>query len=107
MKLSLNVNTTVKYICLATLALSLYACKGKDAETTGAEATTENREPVVISQTNEKEITVVKQTDSAGKVTATITTSTKDGNEVRTEDRIIRGTPEEVDAKIKELTAKK
>lgn len=106
MKLSLNLNTAACYICLATLALSLYACKGKDTET-GIPETTENREPVVISQTEEKEVTVVKQTDSAGKVTATITTSTKDGNEVRTEDRIIRGTPEEVDAKIKELTAKK
>jgi len=106
MKSSLNLNTAAQYICLATLALSLYACKNKSTEATAAE-TTETREPVVISQTETKEVSVVKQTDATGKVTATITTSTKEGNELRTEDRIIRGTAEEINAKINALKTKK
>ena len=107
MNLSIKLVTASRYICLALLVISINACKGKNEEAAGTEETTSTREPVVISQTDDKEVSVVKQTDVAGKVTATITTSTKDGNEVRTEDRIIRGTPQEVDAKIKELTSNK
>ena len=105
MKRLISLNTTARYICIAALGISIYACKGKEKETE-IEETTTTREPAVVGQEDDKEVTVTKQTDASGKVTATITTSTSNGDEVRTEDRLIRGTPEEVDAKIKELKIK-
>jgi len=98
--------TFIMVVGLIVLALFMLSCTKKVEDNNAPiEAATE-KEPVVTAQKEEKEINIDKQTDASGIVTATVTISVKDGNELKTEDKVFKGTQAEVDAKIKALKEK-
>jgi len=101
----------VNWLLVALLLLMtvlMLSCGNKATETPAEGAETEQREPVLVSQEKAKSTTVHKQIDGKGIVTATVTVSEKNENgELVTEEKVFKGTREEVDAQIKELENKK
>jgi len=58
-------------------------------------------EPALVSQTKSEEISIERQKDESGKVTATVVISTlAENNEIKTEEKTFQGTSAEVDAQI-------
>jgi biopolymer transport protein ExbD len=93
---------------LAILTAALLSCNGKTSQSASETANTEaKREPVIVSQSEDKTTDIHKEVDGKGNVTATITTSVKgENNEIITDEKVIRGTRAEVDAQIKALNSK-
>ncbi len=78
------------------------------SEPVNVQAATVVEQPVVVGQEEDQEITVDKQVDADGKVTATVTISTKTTqDEVKTEEKVFTGTDAEVNAKIEALKKSK
>ncbi len=106
-----SMNILIKLTCL--IGLVIAPILGGHAEGTGTvtnsqQTTTVVKEPVVVGQEETEDISVEKQVDADGKVTATVTISTKTSkDEVKTEEKVFTGTDDEVNAKIEELKAKK
>lgn len=89
---------------LALLTLFLISCNNKPNDVPAEET---EREPVIVSQSSEKTSDIHKQVDNKGNVTATVTISTRsDNNEIITEEKVLKGTRQEVDAQIKALGKK-
>ena len=93
---------------LAILTAALLSCNGKTSQSASETANTEaKREPVIVSQSEDKTTDIHKEVDGKGNVTATITTSVEgENNEIITDEKVIRGTRAEVDAQIKALNSK-
>jgi K(+)-stimulated pyrophosphate-energized sodium pump len=104
-----SMNILIKLTCLIGLVIAPIL-GGHTAQATDAGAVNpgieavEERAPVVVGQQEEQEISVDKQVDADGKVTATVTVSTKTStDELKTEEKVFTGTDAEVNAKIEEL----
>ena len=97
----------LKFVHILLLApIFIMGCKG-DASTNADDATTaEAKEPVIITQEENVVIAVDKQSDANGVVTATVTRSEKNGNEIVTDEKVFKGTKAEVDARIKAFKEK-
>jgi type III secretory pathway component EscR len=92
---------------LLLMTVVMLSCNSKTADNTTQEAETEQKEPVLVTQEEEKATAVNKQIDGKGNVTATVTTSVKSSDgEIVTEEKVFKGTRQEVDAQIKEATKK-
>jgi K(+)-stimulated pyrophosphate-energized sodium pump len=106
-----SMNILIKLTCLIGLVIAPILGGHTESTTTIAHAqqtTQVVKEPVVVGQEETEDISVEKQVDADGKVTATVTISTKTSKEeVKTEEKIFTGTDQEVNAKIEELKAKR
>jgi biopolymer transport protein ExbD len=93
---------------LAILTAALLSCNSKTSQSASDAADTETeREPVIVSQSENETTDIHKEVDGKGNVTATITTSVKgENNEIITDEKVIKGTRAEVDAQIKALNIK-
>jgi hypothetical protein len=90
------------------LTAALLSCNGKTSQSTSETADNgTEREPVIVSQSEDETTDIHKEVDGKGNVTATITTSVKGkNNEIITDEKVIKGTRAEVDAQIKALNSK-
>jgi len=96
----------LKFVHILLLApIFIMGCKG-DASTNADATTAEAKEPVIITQEENVVIAVDKQSDANGVVTATVTRSEKNGNEIVTDEKVFKGTKAEVDARIKAFKEK-
>jgi flagellar basal body-associated protein FliL len=93
---------------LAILTAALLSCNSKTSRSASDTADTETeREPVIVSQSEDETTDIHREVDGKGNVTATITTSVKgENNEIITDEKVIKGTRAEVDAQIKALNSK-
>ncbi|MCW4468742.1 sodium-translocating pyrophosphatase [Flavobacterium sp. MFBS3-15] len=101
-----SMNILIKLTCLIGLVIApiLGGHATTELTTTTAAQNTEviaDDEPALVSQTKSEEISIERQKDENGKVTATVVISTlTDNNEIKTEEKTFQGTSEEVDAQI-------
>jgi hypothetical protein len=93
---------------LAILTAVLLSCNSKASKSSAETADTETeREPVIVSQSENETTDIHREVDGKGNVTATVTTSVKgENNEIITDEKVIKGTRAEVDAQIKALNSK-
>jgi flagellar basal body-associated protein FliL len=93
---------------LAILTAVLLSCNSKTSQSASDTADTETeREPVIVSQSEDETTDIHREVDGNGNVTATITTSVKgENNEIITDEKVIKGTRAEVDEQIKALNSK-
>jgi ABC-type glycerol-3-phosphate transport system substrate-binding protein len=93
---------------LAILTAALLSCNGKTSQSTSETADNgTEREPVIVSQSENETTDIHREVDGKGNVTATVTTSVKgENNEIITDEKVISGTRAEVDAQIKALNSK-
>jgi len=106
-----SMNILIKLTCLIGLVIAPILgshADGAASENMNVQSTTVVAQPVVVGQEENEDISVEKQVDADGKVTATVTISTKTSDsEVKTEEKVFTGTDAEVNAKIEALKAKK
>ena len=101
-----SMNILIKLTCLIGLVIApiLGGHATTELTTTTAAQNTEvvaDDEPALVSQTKSEEISIERQKDENGKVTATVVISTlTENNEIKTEEKTFQGTSEEVDAQI-------
>lgn len=101
-----SMNILIKLTCLIGLVIApiLGGHTTTEHTTTPAAQNTEmvtNEEPALVSQTKSEEISIERQKDESGKVTATVVISTlADNNEIKTEEKTFQGSSAEVDAQI-------
>ena len=105
-------NILIKLTCL--IGLVIAPILGGHTESTVSETTDTvavamvDDEPAVVAQESTREVSVEKQKDSDGNVTATVTISTSVNNgEVKTDQKTFTGTEAEVNAQIDALKAKR
>jgi len=97
-----SMNILIKLTCLIGLVIAPIL----GGHTEGTEMTTVQTEviadePALVSQTKSEEISIERQKDASGKVTATVVISTLgDNDEIKTEEKSFQGTDAEVDAQI-------
>jgi len=106
-----SMNILIKLTCLIGLVIAPILgghAEGTVTDVNTQQTTTVVKEPVVVGQEETEDISIDKQVDADGTVTATVTISTKTSDsEVKTEEKVFTGTDEEVNAKIEALKAKK
>ncbi|MGQ2982754.1 sodium-translocating pyrophosphatase [Flavobacterium sp.] len=100
-----SMNILIKLTCLIGLVIAPILGGHATAEhsATPAAQNTEvvANEPALVSQTKSEEISIERQKDESGKVTATVVISTlAENNEIKTEEKTFQGTSAEVDAQI-------
>lgn len=107
-----SMNILIKLTCL--IGLVIAPILGGHTEATTMETTDTvavamaDEEPAVVAQESTREVSVEKQKDSDGNVTATVTISTSVNNgEVKTDQKTFTGTEAEVNAQIEALKAQK
>ena len=109
-----SMNILIKLTCLIGLVIAPILGGHTEAATTtvgtqGAQQEqTVTNDPVLVGQEDDEYISVDRQVDANGYVTATVTISTKTGQEeLKTEEKVFKGTAEEVDAQIAAIKKKK
>jgi K(+)-stimulated pyrophosphate-energized sodium pump len=98
-----SMNILIKLTCLIGLVIApILGGHATGAEVTATEQTeVVAKEPVVVAQKEREEVTVNRQTDADGNVTATVIISTQaDNDELKTEEKTFKGTDAEVTAQI-------
>lgn len=103
-----SMNILIKLTCLIGLVIApILGSHTEGAVITNVQAATVIEQPVLTAQESTTETSIDRQKSADGKVTATVTISTKTSNEeVKTEQKTFVGTEEEVNAKIDELKKK-
>jgi K(+)-stimulated pyrophosphate-energized sodium pump len=103
-----SMNILIKLTCLIGLVIApILGGHGVDT-ITNVQAATVIEQPVVTAQESSQEISIDRQKDADGKVTATVTISkTTNNEEVKTEQKTFEGTEDEVNAQIDALKNKK
>jgi len=109
-----SMNILIKLTCLIGLVIAPILGGHTEAATTTATAQgtqqeqTVKNDPVLVGQEDDQYISVDRQVDANGYVTATVTISTKTSQEeLKTEEKVFKGTAEEVDAQIAAIKKKK
>jgi K(+)-stimulated pyrophosphate-energized sodium pump len=106
-----SMNILIKLTCLIGLVIAPILGSHTEAAEVGAtqqQEQTITHEPVLVGQEQTEDISVDKQVDANGNVTATVTISTKtSAEEVKTEEKVFKGTAADVDAQIEALKTKK
>jgi K(+)-stimulated pyrophosphate-energized sodium pump len=102
-----SMNILIKLTCLIGLVIApILGGHADGGEPVNVQSATVIEQPVVVGQEESQEISVDRQVDADGNVTATVTISTKTSKEeIKTEDKVFEGTDAEVDKKIEELKA--
>jgi len=103
-----SMNILIKLTCLIGLVIApILGSHTEGAEITNIQSATVIEQPVLTGQESETEISIDRQKNSDGKVTATVTISTKTSSEeVKTDQKTFEGTEEEVNAQIEALKKK-
>jgi K(+)-stimulated pyrophosphate-energized sodium pump len=103
-----SMNILIKLTCLIGLVIApILGSHTEGAEITNIQAATVIEQPVVTGQESTTEIAIDRQRNADGKVTATVTISTKTSSEeVKTDQKTFEGTEEEVNAQIEALRKK-
>lgn len=103
-----SMNILIKLTCLIGLVIApILGSHTEGAEITNIQAATVIEQPVLTGQQSETEISIDRQKNADGKVTATVTISTKTSSEeVKTDQKTFEGTEEEVNAQIEALKKK-
>jgi len=97
-----SMNILIKLTCLIGLVIApILGGHTEGTETTTVQTEVVADEPALVSQTKSEEISIERQKDASGKVTATVVISTlADNDEIKTEEKSFQGTDAEVDAQI-------
>lgn len=103
-----SMNILIKLTCLIGLVIApILGSHTEGAEITNIQAATVIEQPVVTGQESTTEVAIDRQKNADGKVTATVTISTKTSSEeVKTDQKTFEGTEEEVNAQIEALRKK-
>jgi K(+)-stimulated pyrophosphate-energized sodium pump len=103
-----SMNILIKLTCLIGLVIApILGSHTEGAVVTNVQAATVIEQPVVTGQESTTEIAIDRQRNADGKVTATVTISTKTSSEeVKTDQKTFEGTEEEVNAQIEALKKK-
>ena len=103
-----SMNILIKLTCLIGLVIApIIGSHAEGTEITNIQAATVIEQPVLTGQESTTETSIDRQTDANGKVTATVTISTKtNSEELKTEQKTFTGTDEEVSAQIDALKKK-
>jgi K(+)-stimulated pyrophosphate-energized sodium pump len=103
-----SMNILIKLTCLIGLVIApILGSHTEGAEITNIQAATVIEQPVVTGQESTTEIAIDRQKNADGKVTATVTISTKTSSEeLKTDQKTFEGTEEEVNAQIEALRKK-
>lgn len=103
-----SMNILIKLTCLIGLVIApIIGSHAEDTEITNIQAATVIEKPALTGQESTTETSIDRQKDADGKVTATVTISTKtNSEELKTEQKTFTGTDEEVDAQIDALRKK-
>lgn len=103
-----SMNILIKLTCLIGLVIApILGSHTEGAEITNIQAATVIEQPVITGQESSTEISIDRQKNADGKVTATVTISTKTSNEeLKTDQKTFEGTEEEVNAQIEALKKK-
>ncbi|MHA3787755.1 sodium-translocating pyrophosphatase [Flavobacterium hauense] len=103
-----SMNILIKLTCLIGLVIApILGSHTEGAEITNIQSATVIEQPVLTGQESETEISIDRQKNSDGKVTATVTISTKTSSEeVKTDQKTFEGSEEEVNAQIEALKKK-
>ena len=107
-----SMNILIKLTCLIGLVIAPILGGHTDeahaaTSSTATEVVAADDEPVVVAQESTREMSIEKQKDSEGKVTATVIISTDNNGEISTDQKTFSGTEEEVNAQIDALRKKK
>lgn len=103
-----SMNILIKLSCLIGLVIApILGSHTEGAEIVNIQAATVIEQPVVTGQESTTEISIDRQRNADGKVTATVTISTKTSSEeVKTEQKVFEGTEDEVNAQIEAVKKK-
>lgn len=103
-----SMNILIKLTCLIGLVIApILGSHTEGAEIINIQAATVIEQPVITGQESSTEISIDRQKNADGKVTATVTISTKtNSEELKTEQKTFEGTEEEVNAQIEVLKKK-
>lgn len=103
-----SMNILIKLTCLIGLVIApILGSHTEGAEIINIQAATVIEQPVITGQESSTEISIDRQKNADGKVTATVTISTKtNSEELKTEQKTFEGTEEEVNAQIEALKKK-
>ncbi|PZR21646.1 MAG: sodium-translocating pyrophosphatase [Flavobacterium psychrophilum] len=103
-----SMNILIKLSCLIGLVIApILGSHTEGAEIINVQAATVIEKPVITGQESTTEISIDRQKNADGKVTATVTVSTKTSSEeLKTEQKTFEGTEEEVNAQIEALKKK-
>ncbi|MNK01297.1 putative K(+)-stimulated pyrophosphate-energized sodium pump [compost metagenome] len=103
-----SMNILIKLTCLIGLVIApILGGHTEDAIITNVQAATVIEKPVVTAQESSTEISIERQKNDDGNITATVTVSTRTNNEeLKTEHKVFEGTEAEVNAKIEALKKK-
>lgn len=103
-----SMNILIKLSCLIGLVIApILGSHTEGTEIVNIQAATVIEQPVVTGQESTTEISIDRQKNADGKVTATVTISTKTSSEeVKTEQKVFEGTEDEVNAQIEAVKKK-
>ncbi|RDI15909.1 sodium-translocating pyrophosphatase [Flavobacterium sp. AG291] len=103
-----SMNILIKLSCLIGLVIApILGSHTEGTEIMNVQAATVIEQPVVTGQESTTEISIDRQKNADGKVTATVTISTKTSSEeVKTEQKVFEGTEDEVNAQIEAVKKK-
>lgn len=103
-----SMNILIKLTCLIGLVIApILGSHTEGAEIINIQAATVIEQPVITGQESSTEISIDRQKNADGEVTATVTISTKtNSEELKTEQKTFEGTEEEVNAQIEALKKK-
>ena len=103
-----SMNILIKLTCLIGLVIApILGSHTENAEILNIQAATVIEKPVVTGQESSTEISIDRQKNNDGKITATVTISTKtNSEELKTEQKTFEGTEAEVNAQIEALKKK-
>lgn len=103
-----SMNILIKLTCLIGLVIApILGSHTEGAVITNVQAATVIEQPIVTGQESSTEISIDRQKNADGKVTATVTISTiTSSEEVKTDQKTFEGTEEEVNAQIEALKKK-